>query len=259
MHGKWVTFAARVYYVIGLTYYLYHWLLIAGAGGLAIGVVTHAINRNHITFGLAPLSVSLLLWGIALLARKRALEFQSHNPGLQEKLSDSTYTVRADNSYYFSRRLIVQAKHDGVDHYVGKFRWSGGRHITAVPAASYPHRVTLSPQPHDIHMICRIDFERPLRKKEVLEFSYALEMRDIEGTAEQFISNSIYYRSEKVITRVRLDTPPPNLRYYRRQILASNTADMPIYEERVNLQDGNEELFWEVKNPRIGYRYKIIW
>src|SRR5215217_6377385 len=197
MHGKWVTFAARVYYVIGLSYYIYHWLLIVGAGGLAFGVLTHAIHRNYITFGLAPVSVSLILWGIALLARKRALEFQSHNPGLQEKLSDSTYTVFDNNTYHFSRRLIVQAKHDGVDHYVGKFRWSGGRNIIALPAVSHPHRVTLAPQPHDIHMICRIDFERPLRKNETLEFNYALEMQDIEGMAERFISNSIYYRSEK--------------------------------------------------------------
>lgn len=259
MHGKWETVAARVYYVVGLSYYVYHWLLLGGAGGLAVGIFTHAIHRNYITFAIAPVSISLLIWGVVLWSKKKATEFLSHNPGLHEKLSDSTYTILENNRYRFNRKLIVQARHGGVDHYKGKFRWSGGGTVEAVLASSAPHHVTLSRQPHDIHMICRIDFERPLLKGEVLEFNYALEMEDLHHTAEQFVSHSIYYRTDRLVSRVRLEPPPPLLRFYRRQILASPTADMPIFEEQVNLQDGREELNWEVKNPRIGYRYKIVW
>jgi hypothetical protein len=259
MHGKWVTVAARVYYVIGLTYYAYHWLVIIGAGGVVLGLFTHAINRNYITFAVAPVSISLIIWGLALWSKKRATEFLSHNPGLHEKLSDSTYTILRDNRYRFSKKLVVYARQGGVDHYKGKFIWSGGGPMVALPNVSAPHHVTLTRQANDFHSVCRVDFERPLRKGEELEFTVAIELEDRNHTAKPFHAHTIYYRTDRLIIRVQLENPPPDLRFYRRQLLASSTADMPIYEERVNIQNPQEELFWEVKNPRIGYRYRVIW
>ncbi len=100
-----------------------------------------------------------------------------------------------------------------------------------VPEASAPDLVSLAHQPHDIHSICRVDFERPLRKGEEKELKYALRMQDTHRAPEQFHIHSIYYRTDRLIIRVRLEQPHSDLRFYRRQILASSTADMPIYED----------------------------
>lgn len=259
MHGKWETIAARVYYTVGLSYYLYNYLLLAGLGSALFSIITHSAHRNYIAISLIPFSMSFLIWGVVLWSKKRSIQYGSHNPGLEEKSTETTYTILANNQYHFIRKLEVKALHDGIDHYVGKFRWSGGLDVRAIEPVSAPHRVTVSRQPHDIHMICRVDFENPLRKNETLTFSYAFDMTDHDGLAEDFLSHSIYYRTDRIISRVRFDPPRENLRFYRRWILASATADMPIYKETVTLGENENQLEWDVKRPRFGYRYKLIW
>src|ERR1051326_4841520 len=124
MHGRWVNVAARVYYVFGAVYYLYHWLIILGAGGLLVALFSHSVSRNQIAFYALSPSATLLLWGIVIWAKRRTVQIESQNPGLIDLEMRSTYVIHGAGRYHYDRHLKVKARYNGVGHYSSKFNWT---------------------------------------------------------------------------------------------------------------------------------------
>lgn len=258
MHGRWVNVAARVYYVFGALYYLYHWLIIFGAGGLLVALFSHSASRNQIAFYALSPSLTALIWGLVIWSKRKTVEIQSQNPALYEMELHSTYILHGGGRYHYDRSLKVKARYDGVDHYTAKFTWSGGHGVQPNVHAQGPHTVTVMRAERDYQSVARINFQRPLRKGEVLDFMYSLELNDPQGQAKPFLAHTVYHRTDKVWLTIRFDTPPA-IRFFTRQIFLSTSADIPMFEEVVNVPPNATTLEWQIARPRIGYRYKIIW
>jgi hypothetical protein len=258
MHGRWISSAARVYYFAGALYYLYKWLWITASGGLAFSVLAYVLHLPYVAYSIAPLSLVVLLWSVVLAAKKKTIRLQSHNPGLREISLESIYTTLGGNQYSYSRRAVVRALYDGVDHYQHKINWSGVADVaTITPTMEAPHRTTVSRVRNSPHLLCRVDLERPLKKGEERDFTFLINLTDVAGIAQLFLGHISYCPIANVILRIRLE-PNSNILAYKRQLLASPTADIPVFEERVVLHSTSTELSWDIDRPRLGYLYRII-
>jgi hypothetical protein len=254
MHGRWINLAAAVYYIAGGAYYFYHWFLIVGATGTVLGF-TAIIFSPVFAIAITPLSLSVLAAGIFFWARSETNRLQSLNPGLKELVSELIYTIHNDKDYELFGVRRVRALHPGIDRFRHKFTWSGTGEIK-VSAVQADLEVLLVPESYGPEQVCEIPFSRPLARHEEYEFSYRMVLKDIGQTARPFLNNRVSSATERLMLRVII---PHSLQCYRRLIFPSFTADIPVHEEVITVAHGIHEFAWEVKRPRVGYRYSIRW
>lgn len=257
MHGRWISAAARVYYLAGALYYLYKWLLVTGSGGLVLSALAYISTFPYIVYSVAPLSLFMLAWGGLLAAKKKTIRLQSHNPSLEEKFLESIYTVLGNNQYRYLRRVIIKALHDDVDHYQHKFSWSGTANVGDIDSVMQaPYMASVIRVRNSPSLLCRIQLDRPLRKGEERDLTYSLTLTDTAETAQLFLGHAGYSPIKGLILRIN-PAAGSNIRTYKRQLFASHTADIPIFEEEVTVPTTSPELWWNIGRPRLGYLYRI--
>lgn len=253
--GRWDSFGARLYYLLGILYYVYHGMLILGGSGVVLSVAAIFVKSPYwAAASFLPTSICVLAMGIVLWAKQRNASLGDHNPGLKEQKLESTYHVLDGHHYTYTRRVIVEAQYDGVDHYMHKFFWSGYGPIEPVGFAGCLAAEIERPR-HGSYRTCKIQFERPLRKGEVLDFTYSISLADAEGSARPFLSHNVRLGVNQLSMRVKGIAA----RRYKRQIFTSMLSDIPIYEEDVLAEEHSPDLVWEIKHPRVGYRFELSW
>ncbi|MGA8652765.1 MAG: hypothetical protein WB677_19500, partial [Xanthobacteraceae bacterium] len=85
--SKWV----RLYYLLGLSYYIYHWFLIGGGVGLLVALGTYSYGSAIIyTVVAAILSLALIALGTTIF-----VGYKGSNPGLKLLSSRTVYRVLA--------------------------------------------------------------------------------------------------------------------------------------------------------------------
>jgi hypothetical protein len=255
MHGKWHSFGARIYYTLGILYYTYQWLFLTGLIGTIILPIAF-YNYYWTTFLVAQPSIAFIIISIFFWLRKNKYQLQSANPNLYIVIAEINYELLGNEDYAYSRKLLVRALQHGVDHYEHKFRWTGEGKIS-VNYCNTDYKINIFPQSFGINEVCRIDFERPLRRKETREIYYKLSLKDDKKSARTFLAHTIYDNTDKVILRVKFSSIPSK-DLYKKQMFMSGVTDCPVWEEIVQFS-GSSEATWVIEKPRPGYRYQISW
>jgi hypothetical protein len=248
----------RAYYALGLLYYLHHWFTVAGVAGVTISAVLHYEHwwRQSLPY-VFSLSAVLLTSGLSLWWKARKGQANSHNPGLYPIQIECVYSVLGNNNYRYSRSLTVRALHSDVDHYRSKFTWTGLGQITA-SATNPNHQIRLFDEQYGCFRVCEVHFERPLRRKEEITFTYNLDFVDEAQAARPFLSHMAEYPIGRVILRVRFPDDGV-IRECKQLTFESRITDMPVSERDLPLPMNSNEVSWDIRNPRLGCKYLIRW
>ncbi|MGO9048343.1 MAG: hypothetical protein ACLQFW_15900 [Xanthobacteraceae bacterium] len=104
--SKWASWGVRLYYLLGLSYYVYHWFLIGGGVGLLVALGTYSYGSAIIyTVVAAILSLALIALGTTIFVANLRKRYKGSNPGLKLLSSRTVYRVLADGKYQYSRHL----------------------------------------------------------------------------------------------------------------------------------------------------------
>ncbi|MDO8588320.1 MAG: hypothetical protein Q7T82_14930 [Armatimonadota bacterium] len=130
--GKFDSRLARVYYLIGVLYYLYKLVLVVGG----VGIIGSIVSLRGFRFANETLiaSIFILIWGINLRFKVSKIQRHSANPGLHIMTEECVYSVLGGGRFRYTKRLRLKALREGVDHYDHKFIWTGrgnNQHIHA--------------------------------------------------------------------------------------------------------------------------------
>lgn len=257
-HRGWRALGMHAYYLLGATYYLYHWLIIAGVGGLtAAGIIQYANANLKITITIiVAISALFLLSGIALLILNFRRRYRSANPGLKILSSESLYRVSSNTDYEYVRKITAMASLDGVNTFVHRFIWTGTGTID-VSTDTPGYSISLEDDNLTPRRKLVVRFDRSKRKREKFSFTYKFAMHDDAHTARNFLRTTIPEKVRHMQLRVSL---PATIcpAQFRRAMYMSSVSDIPVYEEMV-ATDGNTMLEWKIRHPRLDYEYGLFW
>jgi hypothetical protein len=108
MQGKWYSLTSRIYYSLGILYYIYNWLLITGLIGALI-LPFAFYNRFWIIFLISQPSIALIIIGFVFWIKKNKHQFQTTNPNLYLISSEVTYSLLENNKYGYNRKTNIKA------------------------------------------------------------------------------------------------------------------------------------------------------
>jgi hypothetical protein len=260
MQGKWFGLTSRFYYASGALYYLYRWVIITGAFGILTSTIPAYYKQYWLLFIIIQPAIAVFIWGTVLWIRTGKYQLQGNNPNLKDLLVERTYTVLGDRKYEYYRKVITQALETGADHYTIKFWWSGkGKTECRV---SNPHqKIQLSKQPHGNFTVCRVTFERPLKKGETEEINFHINFLDEKGKPRSFLLHDTHDKIRKLVLKVRVPINDPT-QAHTKQCFMSPVSEIPMWEakdQQFVIGSGYKEASWEIPRPRFGYRYQICW
>jgi len=253
--SRWISIVGRLYYIVGLLYYLYNWLIVLGVGGLIASGAVY-VHHPYLAATILPTSFCVLMVGTVILLKRKSIRLQSANPGLRELTLDSTYVIQNGHSCQYLRKVRLKCLADGVSSYQHKFRWTGDGDVYPLSVQGR-HRLELSKEKYGSRTCCTVILERPLRMREEVELEYTLRLTSNGHPPKPFLSHTVYFPINKLVQSVQFNNDIPLK--YKRQIFASATADIPVYEDNVDVFAGSHTLTYEVKEPRMFYRYSICW
>jgi hypothetical protein len=259
MSGKWESLGAAVYYTLGISYYIYEWLIGIGVGGGLISFIFRHKIPSHPVLILAStvmFSAGLVVVGITswLVATKKRLHFQ--NPDLAVTKMVDTYEAQSPNHYTFEKTIAVQALRTGVNSYSTRLRWSGRGLIEPSINPESGCTINLAKTADDFDTF-RVQFPRPLVKKEPKIFTLRFDMVDEEGHARPFLQKYIddYYPGGLTL-RVVLPSSP---RKILKEIFLSPRVELPLWASERNPKDESREFSWRIRKPALGRRYRLSW
>lgn len=263
MQDRWTKVAALIHHSAAALYYSYKLFISSGLIVLILSFLTliykhftHQTIFPVLLFLIIPLGV--ILAGVIFWAKiQTSQEFQSHNPGLKILVIEHNHTCLNNNGYLHYSRIIAEALHNGVASYKQKFSWTGKGEI--IPSIDNPRqKIHLSDEQYGTRKICTVDFEKPLKATEKIDFNYSLKLIDNIQKAQPFLGHTVYCKKKKLILRVRF-SEEDNIKSYKQRIFMSPVSEIPLLEKEVVLPLGSREACWEIPRPKIGFKYQIIW
>lgn len=245
----------RVYYTLGAVYYFYNWMVGLGAASAATGGLAKGLNLFDPTLAFA---VAFLVGvpGAIIWVDNARKQSQSLNPGLEILNESAIYTISDSGVYHYTKRLNVKAKQSGVDRYRTKFKWTGEGPIDIeAPLPGQDYNVL----DDDVYDLCEVTFGAGLKKRTTtdVELTMTLQMQGREP--DPYLSRLVDEQFSGGLTlKVNLPTGH-NITNYKKEIYAAPRALSAVKEETEELDDMSREITWNIKRPRIGYRYVIRW
>jgi hypothetical protein len=258
-HGKnrWASIGVRLYYLIGLLYYVYAWFIVAGGVGVVTSLIGIYFSRADFWWIVAgAAALGLLIAGLSISFSNWRKRYRGINPGLKIMKSRTVYTVLPHGQYRYWRELDLVASLDGVDHFTHVFGWTGQGDIH--PSAANGSHPELADDPLSTKKRLRIYFDRPRAKRDQFRIQYQLDMRDLNACARPFLRTTMIEKIRLLESEVVFETEDCPEKY-KRTIYMSDVAEIPVKEDEVLVTRGENSLTWTVKRPRLGYNYCISW
>jgi hypothetical protein len=264
-HGRWEGLFSRLYYTLGSLYYVYHWVLLLGFGGVITAISSYLFYPSvFIIIPTLTLSLGAILLGGFYAVRNYKARYHGVNPGLNIIDVDNGYCLLDNDNYCYYRNINAMAKQHGVESYQHKFIWTGTGIIKGeiINSLTSGDSVQILAEKFGTNNICKYVFRQPLRKGESKAIGYKLTLHDEAKTMRPFFSTNINEPiRDKLTLKVKFLHTQTNRRRieYTKAIFLSKVSDMPIWEEANVLQEGSNEVVWPINKPRVGYRYRITW
>lgn len=256
MHGnRFDVVLARVYYAVGLLYYISHYIALAGIVVMGGAVLLRPAYYHDITI----ICGVVVVWAANAWIKSRKSQRCSQNPHFYHILEETIYSSRSSPDYSCTKHLRLKALHDMVDHYEWRFNWTG-RGKVSVGSISQPEQTTATAELHEesygTRRLAKISFGRPLKKGEIIDFSFTLILTDDSHTARPFVSEVIKTKIDKWIARVYL---PEGVTDYVTMIYETDVSAIPLFEQKASVDIGSNEARWEIRRPRLYRKYQLRW
>lgn len=250
---KWESGGAAAYYWLGLSFYVYEWLIALGISG---SVIATFFFRHQVFYLVAVYIVSTVLFfsGITawIVRAKKRLQFL--NPDFAIVSMIDTYE-RNGQEYTFERNLALRALRTGVDAYRFKYRWtgSGAVEMSVEPAAEWTTTVNNN---NELWDMLHVRAATPFHKTEERSVTIRFQMIDPADKALPYMTQFVDdFYPNGFTERVRLGAPPARV---KREIFLTPRGEIPAYQEYPR-GPHKSEISWRVKKPMLERRYKLSW
>lgn len=256
-HGKWLSWVARVYYLLGTAYYSYHLLFLLGITGVTTAILLRVKSGPIVASVITTVSVFSLLVAVSFWRKVVRLQFMSPNPSLHIKRIIVDYHYMDPLNCDYVRTVEAVALYP-TDRYCAKFKWSSDGQVTGEALAG-AKKVDVSEQSTSMFNMCRVEFERMLTKNQTLTFSYRLKLRDARKPVKRFLGHVVDLPTKMLTLTVKL---PQNeeVKEYRKQLFISTESEIPLWEEtQIVAEPWKKEIGWEIPKAKQGCVYRISW
>ncbi len=169
------------------------------------------------------------------------------------------YQYHGDRRATQVKRFRIEALRDNVTSFRDRYKWSGAGKcdlslVTPGARLSGPYK-TREPEgaPWDVY---EVQFDPPLARGEVRDIEIRWDLYDEAGQARTFYATTISVPTKYLRIEIPLHRPPLGVKGV---VLPSDPDADPIEVSDLRADTGTNTISWEVKQPRLRYRYLITW
>jgi hypothetical protein len=143
-----------------------------------------------------------------------------------------------------------------VDCFIARIRWTGGRNVNATVLSDESCSAAIKDGYDDWDFV-RVQFSRPLIRKQTRTFTLRLALNDERGAARPFFQKFIDDSYPNGMTlRVVFDSSPKRV---LREIFLSHRTELPLWQLETKPKKPADDCVWVIKRPMLGRRYRISW
>lgn len=249
----WESWGALVHHSLGIGFYFYELLMLSGAAaGLAAFFLRFAPFASNAVFFIG----GVLFWGgiMAMVAASKRRNGFINADLVVTHLTD-TYVVGYPE-YRFEKQVVVKAQRSGVESYKQKFIWTGGNDVRIVVEPASVGRLVTEDR-NDGYHVMRLLFAKPLLQGHSVPFKLIFSMTDENRKAKPLFQKLVddFYKNGFRMRVILPETPASATR----EIFISPRSELPVWTRPFDVEPHSKEIFWSVRKPRVGRRYRICW
>jgi hypothetical protein len=249
--------ASSVHWVLSFSYYLHWWL---GAAGLVLVVAIWTFVRKHYGAGVFFGVSSIVLAIVVIYARSQKRRWGEFvNPDLDILKYQIVYQL-GDGcaSVHLVVRARVEARHDGVDHFRHKFRWTGSGKAAFKPIKGISSIDGPTPDKTALFNLCRLNFDQALAKGEIRDFEFHVDAEDPDHKARPFVNKFMNDRLVGPVT-LRLILPATIRGNVHKEILSHVGAPNPEKHWEMTPDEFTGDVSWNIPKVKLFKVYQISW
>ncbi len=172
-------------------------------------------------------------------------------------LKEIIYEYAPDSQTMWQRkRLQMQVFRNGVTHFTDRYRWSGvGSCIVRSLVSGYS--IMNEHKDKDWNYF-DVNFSRPLRRGEVIDFTIEWELFDEKKLAVPFLSTMIDRDTNHLLLQVILPRELAPKSAYCHEF-ADYTDTLPIATQEIRCSPTTRILSYDILHPKKNHKYLIRW
>ena len=166
-----------------------------------------------------------------------------------------TYTYKDKKNMTFRKKLTLKALKNNTDCYHDRYFWTGHGDTTVV--SEHNDQEYAETIRKDVYQEYVINFDRNLKKGEVIVTSIFFTLEDLDNKAIPFLSTTISEPTDYLSMKVKV---PVSFRIEKAiaEIFPCADSYIPVKTEII-LFDKDGEAKWEVNNPKRFHLYSLRW
>ena len=166
-----------------------------------------------------------------------------------------TYTYTDKNNMTFRKELALKVLKNNTDCYHDRYFWTG--HGNTTVASEHNDQEYAETIRKDVYQEYVINFDRNLKKGEVIETSIFFTLEDLDNKAIPFLSTTISEPTDYLSMKVKVPVSF-GIEKAIAEIFPCADSYIPVKTEII-LFDKDGEAKWEVNNPKRFHLYSLRW
>lgn len=168
---------------------------------------------------------------------------------------ECTYTYKNRNNMTYRKKLTLKVLKNNMDCYHDRYFWTGQGNTKVV--SEYYDQEYAETVRKDVYQEYVINFDRNLKKGEVIETSLFFTLEDLDNKAVPFLSTTISEPTDYLSMKVKV---PVSFGVEKAitEIFPCADSYIPVKTEII-LFDKDGEVKWEISSPKRLHLYSIRW
>lgn len=168
---------------------------------------------------------------------------------------ECTYTYKNKNNMTYRKKLILKALKNNIDCYHDRYFWTGHGNTTVV--SEHNDQEYAETVRKDVYQEYVINFDRNLKKGEVIETSLFFTLEDLDNKAVPFLSTTISEPTDYLSMKVKV---PVSFGVEKAiaEIFPCADTYIPVKTEIIPF-DKDGEVEWEISSPKRFHLYSLRW
>lgn len=166
-----------------------------------------------------------------------------------------TYTYKNRNNMTFRKKLTLKVLKNNTACYHDRYFWTG--HGNTRVTSEHADQEYVETIRKDVYQEYVINFDRNLKKGEIIETSLFFTLEDLDNKAIPFLSTTISEPTDYLSMKVKV---PVSFRVEKAiaEIFPCADSYIPVKTEII-MFNSDGEVEWNVKNPKRFHLYSLRW
>lgn len=168
---------------------------------------------------------------------------------------ECTYTYKDKNNMTFRKKLTLKVLKNNTECYHDRYFWTGHGNTTVV--SEHNDQEYAETVRKDVYQEYVINFDRHLKKGEVIETSVFFTLEDLDNKAIPFLSTTISEPTDFLSMKVKVPVSF-GIEKAIAEVFPCADSYTPVKTEII-LFDNDGEAKWEISSPKRFHLYSLRW